>query len=380
MRTQGFPKELYEVMWEYLCQTLESSGIQVRGIWIADVAHQGVSGHLNADRLGNSPSWNDSARDLLLVVNHFRKEMPRPVIGIGHSLGACVLACLSLMHPRLIAGALVLIDPVVLSKPRSQLTEANEEIEASNPVLSLVRLSATRRDQWRSREEAALAFRKSKFYKTWDERVLDLWLQHGLRSISVQESSGGDGPVTLSTSRDQEVFTFLLPKFDRFPVPDESEGSTYGIEKLHLDPKIVDDFPFYRPEPPAVFEQLPHLRPPTLYVFADQSTLSDPSSCRERVERTGTGVGGSGGAKKGKVKECVMENAGHLVPFERPRETAEAIAPFLVESLTTWQREEDEWNTWWKARSREDRTQITERWKREIGMTARPIEGSKGKL
>ena len=373
---QGFPKELYEVMWEYLCQSLERNGIEVRGIWIADVAHQGVSGHLNSDRLGNSPHWNDSARDLLLLVNHFRKEMPRPIVGIGHSLGACVLASLSLMHPSLISGALVLIDPVVLSKPRSQV---NQDVDAANPVLSLVRLSATRRDQWRSRAEAAQAFRKSRFYKSWDERVLDRWLEHGLRSISDSDPNNTDGPVTLSTSKDQEVFTFLLPKFDRFPVSNP-EDSIHDSDQLHHDSDIVDDFPFYRPEPPAVFEQLPHLRPPTLYVFADQSTLSDPGSCRERVERTGTGVGGSGGAKKGKVKECVLEDAGHLAPFERPRDTAEAIGQFLVEALTTWQREEEEWNTWWRAKNRDGRTKITERWKKEIGVTPRPTEGSKGKL
>ena len=31
----------------------------------------------------------DHSRDLLLMINHFREQMPRPIVGIGHSLGGC---------------------------------------------------------------------------------------------------------------------------------------------------------------------------------------------------------------------------------------------------------------------------------------------------
>lgn len=36
-------------------------------------------------------SWMDHPRDLLLVINQFRDEMPRPIVGIGHSFGGCHL-------------------------------------------------------------------------------------------------------------------------------------------------------------------------------------------------------------------------------------------------------------------------------------------------
>ena len=29
----------------------------------------------------------DGSRDLLHMINHFRDEMPRPLMGVGHSLG-----------------------------------------------------------------------------------------------------------------------------------------------------------------------------------------------------------------------------------------------------------------------------------------------------
>ena len=30
--------------------------------------------------------WDDHARDLLCMINHFRGTMPRPIVGVGHSI------------------------------------------------------------------------------------------------------------------------------------------------------------------------------------------------------------------------------------------------------------------------------------------------------
>jgi hypothetical protein len=49
----GFPKELYEPLWDELLKRCEQYGFGIRGIWIADVVHQGWSSVLNEDKLGN---------------------------------------------------------------------------------------------------------------------------------------------------------------------------------------------------------------------------------------------------------------------------------------------------------------------------------------
>jgi len=49
----GFPKELYEPLWEELLKRCEQHGFRIRGIWIADAVHQGWSGVLNEEKLGN---------------------------------------------------------------------------------------------------------------------------------------------------------------------------------------------------------------------------------------------------------------------------------------------------------------------------------------
>jgi alpha-beta hydrolase superfamily lysophospholipase len=87
----GFPKELYEPLWEEIYARSKANGFRIRSIWMADVAHQGQSSVLNEDVLGNDPSWFDHPRDLLHLVNVKRKEMPRPIVGIGHSMGGAHL-------------------------------------------------------------------------------------------------------------------------------------------------------------------------------------------------------------------------------------------------------------------------------------------------
>lgn len=49
----GFPKELYEPLWDELLKKAEQNGFDIRGIWIADVVNQGWSSVMNEDKLGN---------------------------------------------------------------------------------------------------------------------------------------------------------------------------------------------------------------------------------------------------------------------------------------------------------------------------------------
>lgn len=107
----GFPKETYEPLWEDLHGQLKKQGVPLRSIWVADASNQGGSAVLNEDLVGdqsmsinnsllcgvdcNPVNWYDHSRDLLHMVNHFREEMPRPLIGVAHSMGCAQLYVLS---------------------------------------------------------------------------------------------------------------------------------------------------------------------------------------------------------------------------------------------------------------------------------------------
>lgn len=283
------------------------------------------------------------------MINHFRDQMPQPLVGVGHSMGGAHLTTLALMHPRLLS-TLILIDPVVMRK-----TNTNS--------YNLGGLSAKRRDRWPNREAARTAFEKSSMFKTWDRRVLDLWVKHALRDLptklypdvtpasstppalnvdvsgsTVSPESKTEKEVTLKTTKHQEVLTFMRGNYVTAanPAPDTAPNPlTHPDVDITLPPVT----PFYRPESFHIFRLLQYLRPSVLYVFGTESDLSKAEYRADKMAVTGVGVGGSGGAAKGRVKEFTMEGGGHLMPMERVEETADQCSRWLGQELRRWKDE-----------------------------------------
>lgn len=337
------------------------------------MAQQGASGVLNERKLGNDPSWADHPRDLFLMVNHFRRHMKRPIIGVGHSMGGNNLINLSLIHPRLL-HSLVLIDPVVQRYPS---VEGNH-----GPA----KASVGRREVWSSRKEAEAKLKRSKFYQAWDERVLDRWLRYGLRdlptqlhpnapspspapAVSADPSSGlsqpspDDIPVTLTTTKHQEVLTFLRANF---PTPSHPDPGNNPNPTTHPDvnPDSPPASPFYSAVPIATFHRLPHLRPSVLYIFGSESFLSTPVMKADKLANTGTGVGGSGGVKAGRVAEVTFEGVGHLIPMEVVGRTADACAGWLALEVERWRGIEDEEKRAWAQVPSAEKAKFSEDYER----------------
>lgn len=288
------------------------------------------------------------------MINHFR--MPRPLIGVGHSFGACALTKVALFHPRLFSS-LVLIDPVI----------SNHHPDFVEAYLQPPAMSAKRRDVWPSREEAASAFKKSRFYQSWDPRVFDRWVTYGLAER--EPSNNANTEVTLTTSKHQEVFTFARP----------SHRATTKDGKSITDMDLVPDMdlkhgpmvPIYRPEPSSVFDQLPHLRPWVTWVFGGASYMSMEFQREEKLSRTGVGLGGSGGTAAGRVTQVVGEGYGHLIPLEAPGLVASAAADCAADTVKRWQQEEREYETWTK-KSLAEKSQIGQETLGEIAKLLKP--------
>lgn len=63
---------MYEPLWDELYQRMTEAGKSIRGIWIADVAHQGESGVLNEKKLGNDRSCTVSLYPQIPLTITFR--------------------------------------------------------------------------------------------------------------------------------------------------------------------------------------------------------------------------------------------------------------------------------------------------------------------
>jgi pimeloyl-ACP methyl ester carboxylesterase len=317
------------------------------------------------------------------MVNHFREQMPRPIVALGHSMGGCQLTYLSLLHPRLFE-TIILIDPVI-----QRFTTFKGNYEPANA-------SARRRDVWPSREAAAAAFKRSRFYKSWDPRVLDLWIKYGLRdlptalipsseSMTIYDQTSSPmtpltteptltpspGPaVTLTTTKHQEVFSFLRPNF---PPEDPSKPGPHSVteqnpyplnSRTHPDivPTANPQVPFYRSESLICSENLPHVRPSVFYIFGTASNLSEPELRNDKLSRTGVGVSGSGGVPAGRVKSYVMEGGSHLMPMERVNECADQCADWFCSEIRRWQSNEVEDFKDWEGKTKREKQTLSARY------------------
>ncbi|KAH8800376.1 Alpha/beta hydrolase family-domain-containing protein [Xylogone sp. PMI_703] len=362
-------KELYEPLWDDILRRSKQWGFRIRGIWIADVANQGASGELNEEKLGNDPSWSDNARDLLYMVNHFRSEMPRPLIGIGHSLGAGNITELSLLHPRLFMGV-ILLDPPFLRVP---------------PLLEAKR-SISRRDLWPSRSAAAAAVRANKFYAKWDERVIQLWIQYGFRELPTllypksSTAGSGDKGVTLRTTKHQEVFNFVRPNFRGARENEERVIDRNTHAEQDLNQRGI--FPFNQPEPIRVWNNLPAIRPPVLFIFGGESEVCSESIRRDCLTLTGSGVGGSGGIRDGRVSAVVLERIGHLVAMEAPDAVANAVVSWLGPEIQKWGKIEETVMKDWALKSKREKVTAGEELKRRLteAFIVNEIQDVKGKI
>jgi hypothetical protein len=271
-----------------------------------------------------------------------------------------MLCNLSFMHPRLLS-TVILLDPVI-------------QQHASAPQgPSPAQASTFRRDHWPSRSEAEVAFRKQKYYQSWDSRVLDRWCKYGIRETPSALFPGVEG-VTLSTTKHQECLTFLRPSWEAF----SEDGKTLLKRELvpDMNPESLVKYPFYRPEPPNTLDRLRELRPSALFVFGATSPMSSPEARKMKMEATGTGLGGSGGAKEGRVKEVLLEGVGHLVAMEASEKCADAAAGWLGMEMKRFEAEKEKYVEWTKQSLVAKQT-LSEEWKKRVGGPLKPPPKSK---
>ncbi|PLB41372.1 Alpha/beta hydrolase family-domain-containing protein [Aspergillus candidus] len=324
----GHVKELYEPLWEELYHRSKTAGFRIRGIWIADGTHQGKSGILNKSRLQNNLDWLDHSHDLLRLIEIKHADMPGPIFGIGHSMGGtqlCVFAYLSRLQPHILYS-LILIEPGI--------DELSPTSVVQQGIARCAQLSLSSPDTWPSIQAAQEFTARNPLFQTWDARVVKRWLQYGLCDVSStetettlssqQHNETSTTAVTLTTPRHQEMLAYKRPA-----EPASSDVSSPGNKPS----------PYYRPEPHRVFAHLPHLRPSTLYLIGGKSPLRSPHLRELRLCYTGTGVGGSGGAVCGRVRETHVPGCGHSLGLEAVVECADESASWLGSELERWGRE-----------------------------------------
>jgi hypothetical protein len=230
---------------------------------------------------------------------------------------------------------------------------------SGNPPMA--KIATFRKEVWPSRNEAAKSVIRSRFYKTWDPRVRDQLIQYGFREGPTTAVPNIDSKaVTLITSKHQEAFTNARANYDGLGIDREigAEERTTHPDIHGADPSKA---PFYRPEIRLAYSMLESLRPACLYIMGKKSQFLAEPGLEAKLHWIGTGVGGSGGMKSGRVK-FEKVNGAHFFPFESIDETAEVIGDWIKKEAARSEKEEQVMLDRWEGKKGRQRQVVDEKW------------------
>jgi pimeloyl-ACP methyl ester carboxylesterase len=348
----GMVKEIYEPFFQILTSKCMERGVFIRNVWIADMGCVGKSAIVNARNLSHDQNWFDHSRDLLAMVNHFRKQIPRPIVGFGHSMGGCQIAHLATLHPNLF-HSLILIEPAIWKGLAPPATLAN------------ARVMSRRKEYWPTRAEAEKGITQNPFFKHWHPRVISLLIENSFAKpeqlpipTPKEKDEKATDPVVSTTPRTMEVALSLRPNYSADSTAQDLKRDR--VSAPDVDPDARMNFPFYRGEPIAMLKALPKLRPSVCYIVGDKSHICWPEVRKERLEVTGTGVGGSGGAKMGRVVERVVKGGNHYPLFDEA--SMEAVGGFagdwLEGEMGRWRMDRERRMKGWREMRVEEKVRV----------------------
>lgn len=210
-------------------------------------------------------SWDVLGEDLLQLVT----QLEMPVVSVGHSMGTAAILMAAVERPELFKS-LVLIEPVLV--PRRYLIALRFFGRFAPDKIPLVRRTLSRVDRFSSRQEAFEHYRPKSVFKDITDQVLWDYVEHGTKEIE-------PGMFVLTYSRDWEARCY----------------------------KLVHN----------LWQLLARLKVPALAIRAQGSNTLSLSSWQRWQ------------AIASDVKFVEIEDAGHLVPFEKPEQLGAVIRTWL---------------------------------------------------
>ncbi|GBE85089.1 alpha/beta-hydrolase [Sparassis crispa] len=205
----GFHKEQWEPTIEELYDSVRREGKprMIREAWSIDAPNGGDAAVLNEETLLQDYSvfdWQEYARAVHIFLTGLGTGVDvdfsdRKLVGIGHSMGAIAMILAGTYVPKLKFTSVILVDPVLYPHPPLRGVR-----DISGPLLAATN---ARRDIWPSRAEALAACQARSSFKAWDARVLQIFIEHGLRDLPTTYYPDKSG-VTLKYSKAQEVASY----------------------------------------------------------------------------------------------------------------------------------------------------------------------------
>ena len=191
----------------------------------------------------------------------------KSLVMVGHSMGATVITLSESLYGPLAAG-LILIEPIFYPHDYYKLSARLE-----NHPLALK--SLRRRRRWQDREEARAYLKNKALFANWDEEMLDLYLDHGM----VEKETGGGLELTCAPEEEAAIFLGSLLR-DPWPMLKKITCPVMVVEGGQSENKALINLP--------------------------KAAATFPNGIYRLVE-----------------------DAGHLIPMEKPMEITAIITEFI---------------------------------------------------
>jgi pimeloyl-ACP methyl ester carboxylesterase len=218
--------------------------------------------------------WKPFSADLL----EFLAQMPSPVIGVGHSIGAVVTLRAALQHPGKFR-ALVLLDPVLVVPSFMLRWQIVHRLGLGDRLHPLIPGTRKRRRRFDDLGKVFRGYRNRSLFRFLSDENLRILIE----GMTQPEDNAGYKLV----------------------YPPEWEAQIYRTG--------MQDFDIWR--------ALPRLEMPALFVRGAETDTFLPPAAR-LVQR-----------KQPRARVETLSRSTHLLPLERPREVFEVMQSFLAETL-----------------------------------------------
>ena len=133
-----------------------------------------------AECLGQDPRYpvDSNWESLSLELEAFLEPLPKPIIGLGHSMGSVLMFWVAHRHPDWFQ-ALVMLDPPVANGLHGLVFRVGKAI-GFGEALSPAKKSKGRLDYWANWDDVESYFNSRGLFKAFDPRSLKHYLEHGL--------------------------------------------------------------------------------------------------------------------------------------------------------------------------------------------------------
>ncbi|KAF9261109.1 alpha/beta-hydrolase [Marasmius fiardii PR-910] len=279
----GCHKEQWEPIITRLFHLSQSTKNEdIREIWAFDRENHGDAAILNREALKSWPAclpineWAFTVADLVKS-----KLRGHRLVAIGHSSGSGVAMLITkrAYDAYVHFSSVVLIEPTIFTRKIWQ--ETYDERIAGIKMSEKVTLR--RKDLWASREEAYNFMKKRNPWATWDDRVLRLYTEHGLRS------TGSNGEVTLKCPKSLESAIYA-----------DVEGL---MESAEVFGELCDEIPIH-----------------VIWGGSHDFTSFSPQLKKDLLAPNSGRIAAS---------VTVVPDGGHMVPLQQPSGTADTIRRIL---------------------------------------------------